>query len=83
MTLIWLEYDSFMYGVGIPGYWLSILFIDRVGRKNLQLLGFSAMAVLFAVCSVYYDWMLQEGEGVGPHRKYLFLVVYSLTFLFR
>eukprot|EP00597_Dinobryon_sp_UTEXLB2267_P011489 CAMPEP_0170128160 /NCGR_PEP_ID=MMETSP0020_2-20130122/20984_1 /TAXON_ID=98059 /ORGANISM="Dinobryon sp., Strain UTEXLB2267" /LENGTH=252 /DNA_ID=CAMNT_0010361985 /DNA_START=330 /DNA_END=1085 /DNA_ORIENTATION=+ len=66
----WEELTKAFYG--IPGYWLSIVFIDRVGRKNLQLMGFSAMAVLFAVCSVYYDWMLEEGEGVGPHRKYLF-----------
>ena len=35
------------------------------------------------VCSLYYDWMLEDSETAGHNRKYLFLVVYSLTFLFR
>ena len=30
----------------VPGYWVAFLFIDRWGRKPIQLLGFCALTVL-------------------------------------
>jgi hypothetical protein len=67
--------------IAIPGYYLSVLYIDTVGRKNLQMFGFLMMGVLFFLCSAWYDWLMEAGGGV--ERKYLFLVLYALTFLFR
>ena len=66
--------------IGVPGYWLAVVYIDKVGRKAVQLNGFIAMAVLFAICGYGHDWFLAE-DGSEP-RKWLFLVLYSLTFLF-
>jgi hypothetical protein len=44
-------------------------------------MGFCMMGLLFFVCGVFRDWFLQEGAPFS--RKVLFLVLYSLTFLFR
>ena len=65
----------------MPGYWLSVQYLERVGRKNVQMMGFFMMGILFFICGVFRDWFLQEGAPFS--RKILFLVLYSLTFLFR
>merc|ERR550514_2418711 len=41
--------------MAIPGYLLSIAFIERIGRYNLQLGGFFAMAVNFGLIAVLYS----------------------------
>jgi PHS family inorganic phosphate transporter-like MFS transporter len=33
----------------IPGYWLAVATIDAVGRKPLQLIGFTMLTILFIV----------------------------------
>jgi MFS family permease len=66
--------------IALPGYWLSVFFIDTVGRKRLQMLGFSSMAVLFTTCCFSFPYLMAP-EG-GLERKYLFLLLYALTFLF-
>ena len=33
----------------VPGYWATFLLIDRWGRKPIQFMGFSVLAVLFLV----------------------------------
>lgn len=33
----------------LPGYWLSILTIDTVGRKTLQIFGFLALTLIFCI----------------------------------
>lgn len=65
----------------VPGYWLSVQYLERVGRKNVQMMGFCMMGILFLICGIFRDWFLQEGAPFS--RKILFLVLYSLTFLFR
>lgn len=67
--------------LAVPGYWLSVQYLERVGRKDVQLMGFCMMGLLFFVCGVFRDWFLEEGAPFS--RKVLFLVLYSLTFLFR
>eukprot|EP01038_Epipyxis_sp_PR26KG_P005966 gene5966-8220_t len=67
--------------IGIPGYWLSVLYIDKVGRKNIQMLGFLVMATLFFILTFAYDWLLNDSNP-NSHKKYLFLAIYALTFLF-
>lgn len=57
----------------IPGYWIAVALIDRVGRKTLQYAGFAAMAVAFAILGL--DPAL-IGLGVP------FVIIYGSTFLF-
>jgi hypothetical protein len=67
--------------ISIPGYLLSVFFIERVGRKSIQMMGFTVMCGLFLICGLAYDSLLGENSGMAG--KYLFLLIYSLTFLFR
>jgi PHS family inorganic phosphate transporter-like MFS transporter len=57
----------------IPGYWIAVALIDWAGRKTLQLAGFAAMAVLFAVLGLV-PGIISLGLP--------FVVIYGLTFLF-
>ncbi|KAI0457549.1 major facilitator superfamily domain-containing protein [Xylaria acuta] len=38
----------------LPGYWTSILLIDTIGRKPLQILGFSILTIVFSVLGFCY-----------------------------
>lgn len=33
----------------VPGYWLTVAFVDKWGRIPIQLMGFVALTVLFLV----------------------------------
>ena len=38
----------------VPGYWAAFCFIDRWGRKPIQFMGFSVLALLFLTMGAYY-----------------------------
>lgn len=66
--------------ISVPGYYLSVLYMESVGRKSVQRNGFLAMALCFVICGGAHDWFL-DGDENSP-RRWLFLLVYALTFLF-
>lgn len=78
--------SAFICAIGLPGYGLSFLFIDQVGRKNIQMMGFLAMGTMFCICGRFHDWFLMTDPGGDNNtttgRQWLFLFLYSLTFLF-
>ncbi|TAQ83677.1 hypothetical protein B7494_g8000 [Chlorociboria aeruginascens] len=39
----------------IPGYWVSVAFIDIVGRKPIQLMGFTMLTILFIIIGFAYN----------------------------
>lgn len=39
----------------IPGYWFTFVFIDKWGRKPIQLMGFIALTILFVIMGFGYD----------------------------
>jgi PHS family inorganic phosphate transporter-like MFS transporter len=45
----------------IPGYWLAVATIDRVGRKPLQLIGFICLTILFIVWGFAYKHIHSHG----------------------
>ncbi|KAM3695545.1 hypothetical protein ACJW31_07G140600 [Castanea mollissima] len=60
----------------IPGYWFTVAFIDYLGRRTIQIMGFFFMTVfMFALAIPYHHWTLSENR-IG------FVVMYSLTFFF-
>lgn len=65
----------------VPGYILAVFFLERIGRKKVQVMGFVALTVLFAICGWGYDFLL--GEESTQSSRNLFMVIYALTFLFR
>lgn len=67
--------------IGIPGYFICVYLIDYSGRKMIQLQGFLCMGILFAICGYGYEWFLDPAGG--SMRKWIFMVLYALTFLFR
>jgi len=56
-----------------PGYAVSILTMDRLGRKTIQCLGFGMMAVAFAVMALVPD----IEKMVLP-----FVIIYGISFFF-
>ncbi|KAH8687002.1 major facilitator superfamily domain-containing protein [Ilyonectria robusta] len=44
----------------IPGYWFAVFTIDTVGRKPLQVIGFSLLTILFCILGFAYK-KLSEG----------------------
>jgi PHS family inorganic phosphate transporter-like MFS transporter len=58
----------------VPGYWVAVALIDRVGRRPLQMIGFAVMAVSFFLLSLAYAPLV----AVLP----AFLGLYGLTFFF-
>ncbi len=58
----------------IPGYWIAVGLVDRVGRKSLQWIGFTAMAIIYFVFAINY---------VGIKEDFLlFISLYGLSYLF-
>ncbi|OAK95899.1 phosphate permease [Phaeosphaeriaceae sp. SRC1lsM3a] len=45
----------------IPGYWLAVATIDTVGRKPLQLIGFTFLTILFIVWGFAYKHISGHG----------------------
>ncbi|KAI0447120.1 major facilitator superfamily domain-containing protein [Xylaria telfairii] len=45
----------------LPGYWTSIFLIDTIGRKPLQIFGFSILTIVFSVLGFCYT-RLDEGS---------------------
>jgi PHS family inorganic phosphate transporter-like MFS transporter len=59
----------------IPGYFVAVLLIDRVGRRRLQMAGFFLMAVfLFALAGPY------DRYWRGHATDAWYMVLYALTF---
>ncbi len=57
----------------VPGYFLAAKYIDRIGRRNLQLLGFVAIALAYLAI------------GLIPSIIYttpLFVIIYGLSYFF-
>lgn len=42
----------------IPGYWMTFLFIDRWGRKPIQLMGFIVLTALFIIMGALIQALL-------------------------
>ncbi|XP_058211887.1 inorganic phosphate transporter 1-1-like [Rhododendron vialii] len=58
----------------VPGYWFTVLFIDKIGRWVIQLQGFFFMTVfMFALGIPFNHWVKHNVP---------FIIMYSLTFFF-
>jgi PHS family inorganic phosphate transporter-like MFS transporter len=59
----------------VPGYWVTVFLIDRIGRFKIQLQGFFFMTVFMLGLTIPYDH-LKKHNSAG------FLVMYALFFFF-
>ena len=72
MTKIALQLAIFVVAA-LPGYLLAIVWLDRIGHRRLQLVGFAVMAACFAVLAVVPGMT----TVVAP-----FLLVYGVSYFF-
>jgi PHS family inorganic phosphate transporter-like MFS transporter len=73
--------------IGLPGYgikyntfssvryFMSIIFADRLGRKNIQMLGFCMMTIIFTVMGAGF-------QKLSTDLPILFIALYGATFFF-
>jgi MFS family permease len=57
----------------LPGYWLAVRFLDRLGRKRIQSMGFFIMAIVFLSIGL----IPRIAETAGP-----FVLLFGVTYLF-
>ncbi|XP_062225231.1 putative inorganic phosphate transporter 1-13 [Phragmites australis] len=60
----------------LPGYFVTVIFVDRIGRVKIQLLGFTMMSIFILCLAVPYDHWIEQGN------KYGFAVMYGMTLFF-
>ncbi|KAL9243001.1 hypothetical protein vseg_016943 [Gypsophila vaccaria] len=60
----------------VPGYWATVLLIDRIGRFTIQLMGFACMTAFMFVLAFGYNYWTHPNHVVG------FVIFYALTFFF-
>jgi MFS family permease len=60
----------------VPGYYLTVIFVDRWGRRTIQIMGFAACTILFIVLSVAY-YPLRDNSMPS------FLAIFTLARLFQ
>ncbi|MGC8515878.1 MAG: MFS transporter [Thermoplasmata archaeon] len=70
------EYSALIFGVAaLPGYWLATFTMDRIGRKTIQLTGFSMMALSFGILALFPQ-LLAAAYVVQ------FLILYGISYFF-
>ncbi|CAG8582356.1 24888_t:CDS:2, partial [Cetraspora pellucida] len=60
----------------IPGYWCSVLLIDRLGRRFIQLMGFSVLTILYLVIGFSYTVITTQEY----HAIFVVLFIISMFF---
>lgn len=56
----------------LPGYWCSVVFMDKLGRKTIQAVGFAMMALLYVLIGAFWTNLVKI--------PVLFVVLYGLSF---
>lgn len=59
----------------VPGYFFTVIFVERWGRKPIQLMGFTMLTICFLVLGVGYD-------AIKSNSVAAFVVIYSLAQFF-
>jgi len=69
-------YSAMIFGfAALPGYWIATFTIDRIGRKTIQTIGFTAMAVSFAILGIFHQLL-------SSTYVLQFLVIYGISYFF-
>ncbi|KAI8053875.1 phosphate:H+ symporter [Syncephalis plumigaleata] len=60
----------------VPGYWVTVFLVDRIGRKRIQLGGFAILTVLFLIMGIGFN-------AIRDTSIVLFIVIFTLTQFFQ
>ena len=67
--------DTLLAGVfALPGYWIAVGLIDKVGRRTLQWVGFAVMAIAYLILGIRYSFLKGDID--------LFIIVFGISYLF-
>lgn len=58
-----------------PGYLFSVLFIEKLGRKTIQFMGFAVLTICMLILSIWYYEIMQTS-------KILFIAIYTVAQFF-
>lgn len=61
-------------GIGLPGYFLSAFLMDKMGSRNIQLMGFMMMCIIYCLLGFCLD--------IFTKYTAVMLILYGLSFLF-
>jgi len=64
-----------LFAIALPGYWVATYLMDSWGRKNIQMLGFGMMSILYFVLAALLGPVKFKNPAV-------LLIIYGLTFFF-
>ncbi|KAK1231355.1 hypothetical protein PQX77_005536 [Marasmius sp. AFHP31] len=68
----------------IPGYCVCLLFIDRCGRKPIQLMGFIVLTILFIIMASAFNTLKEkEGSGLFSYASTAFVALFVLANFFQ
>ncbi|KAE9306491.1 hypothetical protein PF008_g21458 [Phytophthora fragariae] len=59
----------------VPGYWFTVYFVDKWGRKPIQYMGFTLLTLLFLFMAIFLNELKTESTA-------LFVVMYSFAQFF-
>ncbi|KAI8886764.1 phosphate:H+ symporter [Backusella circina FSU 941] len=59
----------------VPGYWISVFTIDKMGRKTIQIMGFTMLTIMFVILGFGYHAIINESVA-------LFIVLFTITQVF-
>lgn len=59
----------------VPGYWISVFTIDKMGRKTIQIMGFTMLTIMFCILGFGYQKIIDTSVV-------LFIVLYTITQIF-
>ncbi|KAG2190782.1 hypothetical protein INT46_001822 [Mucor plumbeus] len=59
----------------VPGYWISVFTIDKMGRKTIQIMGFTMLTIMFVILGFGYNAIIEKSVP-------LFIVLYTITQIF-
>ncbi|PIA15543.1 MFS general substrate transporter [Coemansia reversa NRRL 1564] len=60
----------------VPGYWITVFTIEKLGRKTIQLMGFGILTILYTILGFAYNQSLSKSTGA-------FIFLFSLAQLFQ
>jgi PHS family inorganic phosphate transporter-like MFS transporter len=66
--------NAFVSLLALPGYFVAIYFINRLGRKKMAIQGFFFMGVLCLILAIFWDDLQDQ--------TVLFIILYGLTLFF-
>ncbi|KAG9292774.1 hypothetical protein G9A89_006335 [Geosiphon pyriformis] len=60
----------------VPGYWFTVFFVDKWGRKPIQLMGFANLTIIFIILGFWYHQIINVSTT-------LFIAIFTLSQFFQ